>query len=205
MCYCDFYYLVKTISYKNNGVRMRKNLLPKYVIGTCMAFMMGAVVAEEQATQYSFYDMALCQPSYSTKSFNEAMAEAEKLSERDSSIFATYIYKSSNNLARDGFESNEVFFAGTAAGILIKGEKADELAAKYNLSASKNTLLNANKNYMRELTEDQLSPESLKMDGKVYIVARETNALKGKTLLACEFVSNYDLKAMQALEALKNK
>ncbi len=92
---------------------------------------------------------------------------------------------------RDGFESDEVFFASSAVGILIKGQRADELAAKYNLQPETSDPTGASsKGYARELTPDLQPPQGLAGPGKVSIVAREGAALDGKTLLACEFVAD---------------
>ena len=66
--------------------------------------------------------------------------------------------------------------------------RADDLAAKYDLKPETSDLMGtSSKGYARELSQDLQPPEGLAGPGKVSIVAREGDALGGKTLLACEF------------------
>jgi hypothetical protein len=102
------------------------------------------------------------------------------------------IYKLPNQIDRDGFKSTEVFFASNAVGVLIEGERADDLAAKYGLKPETSDLLGtATKGYSRELPADLQPEPGMAGPGKVSIVARQGNALPGKTLLACEFVQEF--------------
>ncbi|MEK1932205.1 MAG: hypothetical protein AAAC47_20990 [Pararhizobium sp.] len=162
----------------------------------CGAFPAGAIVAFLQATSAmaatsdpTFFDAALCNPPYSMTSATEIYDAAEKLAKPDTSSLGAAIYKIPQQIGRDGFKSDEVFLAGSAVGILIQGLHADELAAKYDLKPETSDLLGASsKGYARALSEDLQPPAGLAGPGKVSIVAREGDALAGKTLLACEFV-----------------
>ncbi len=139
----------------------------------------------------AFYDAALCNPPYSMTSATEIYDAAEKLSKADTSSLGAAIYKLPNQIGRDGFESDEVFFANGAVGVLIKGQRADALAAKYDLKPETSDLMGtSSKGYARQLPQDQQPPEGLAGPGKVSIVAREGAALGDKTLLACEFAAD---------------
>lgn len=155
----------------------------------CVAFAMfqvGSAVAAE--TDPAFYDAALCNPPYSMTSATEIYDAAEKLAKPDTSSLGTAIYTLPFQIGRDGFETDEVFFANGAVGVLIKGQRADDLAAKYDLKPETSDLMGtSSKGYARELSQDLQPPEGLAGPGKVSIVAREGEALGGKTLLACEF------------------
>jgi len=138
-----------------------------------------------------FFDAALCKPPYSTASAMEIYNAAEKLAKPDMSSLGAAIYKIPHQIGRDGFETDEVFFAASAVGVLIKGERADELAKTYGLKPETSDLLGASsKGYALELPAELQPPEGLAGPGKVSIVAREGSALQGKTLLACEFVQD---------------
>jgi hypothetical protein len=137
----------------------------------------------------TFFDAALCDPPYSMTSATAIYDAAEKLAKADTSSLGAAIYKFPQQIGRDGFESDEVFFANSAVGILIQGLHADELAAKYDLKPETSDLLGASsKGYARALPDELQPPVGLAGPGKVSIVAREGEALAGKTLLACEFV-----------------
>ncbi|MCZ7482868.1 hypothetical protein [Rhizobium rhizogenes] len=155
----------------------------------CVAFAMlqaGSAVAAE--TDPTFYDAALCNPPYSMTSATEIYDAAEKLAKPDTSSLGAAIYTLPFQIGRDGFETDEVFFANGAVGVLIKGQRADDLAAKYDLKPETSDLMGtSSKGYARELSQDLQPPEGLAGPGKVSIVAREGDALGGKTLLACEF------------------
>ena len=138
-----------------------------------------------------FFDAALCKPPYTTASATEIYDAAEKLAKPDMSSLGAAIYKIPHQIGRDGFESDEVFVAASAVGVLIKGERADELAKAYGLKPETSDLMGASsKGYALELPADMQPPEGLAGPGKVSIVAREGGALPGKTLLACEFVQD---------------
>jgi hypothetical protein len=137
----------------------------------------------------TFFDAALCNPPYSMTSATAIYDAAEKLAKPDTSSMGAAIYKIPQQIGQDGFKSDEVFSAGSAVGILIQGLHADELAAKYDLKPETSDLLGASsKGGMRERFRKSYPPVGLAGPGKVSIVAREDDALAGKTLLACEFV-----------------
>jgi hypothetical protein len=142
------------------------------------------------AANSTFYDAALCKPPYSLTSSTAIYDAAEKLAKPDTSSIGAAIYKIPQ-IGRDGFESDEVFFANGAVGVLIKGLQADALAAKYKLKRETSDLLGtSSKGYARPLAKKLQPPAGLAGPGKVSIVARESDALPGKTLLACEFVAD---------------
>ncbi|MGO7778487.1 hypothetical protein ACC741_39155, partial [Rhizobium johnstonii] len=73
-----------------------------------------------------------------------------------------------------------------------EGERADDLAAKYGLKAETTDLLGTSTNgYSLELPADLQPEPGMAGPGKVSIIARQGNALPGKTLLACEFVQEF--------------
>ncbi|AOF94409.1 hypothetical protein [Sinorhizobium sp. RAC02] len=153
------------------------------------ALQAGSVAAE--ATDAAFYDAALCNPPYSLDAATVLYEAAEKLAKPDTSGLGAAIYKLPYQIGRDGFESDEVLFAGSAVGVLIEGQRAHELAAKYGLSPETNDLMGtSSKGYARQLASALQPAEGLAGPGKVFIVAREGNALNGKTLLACEFIAD---------------
>lgn len=153
------------------------------------ALRVGDAVAAE--TDPTFYDAALCNPPYSMTSATAVYDAAEKLAKPDTSSLGAAIYKIPHSIGRDGFESDEVFFANGAVGVLIKGQRADELAAKYKLKPETSDLMGtSSKSYTRALSAGLQPPEGLAGPGKVSIVAREGGTLGGKTLLACEFVAD---------------
>lgn len=156
---------------------------------TVAALQAGSAVAAE--TDPTFYDAALCEPPYSMTSATEIYDAAEKLAKPDTSSLGAAIYKLPFQIGRDGFESDEVFFANGAVGVLIKGQRADDLAAKYDLKPETSDLMGtSSKGYARELSPELQPEEGLAGPGKVSIVAREGDALGGKTLLACEFAAD---------------
>jgi hypothetical protein len=106
-------------------------------------------------------------------------------------------------LGQDGFKTNEVVFAGTSVGVLIQGQQAEALALRYQLQRERSSLLGAStKGYARALPPgEQPRPDA----GTVSIIARESAALPGKTLLACEFVSKEDQAALEAYEKSKSQ
>ncbi|MFS8057019.1 hypothetical protein QD357_30080 [Rhizobium sp. BR 317] len=147
----------------------------------------GAAIAAD--TSSMFYDAALCKPPYTLTSATAVYDAAEKLAKPDTSLLGAAIYKVPHQIGRDGFESDEVFFASSATGVLIKGLQADKLAAKYHLKRETSNLLGASsKGYARALAANLQPPAGLASPGNVSIVAREGGDLGDKTLLACEFV-----------------
>ncbi|WHO73093.1 hypothetical protein [Rhizobium sp. BT03] len=139
-----------------------------------------------------FFDAALCKPPYSMTSATEIYDAAEALAKPDTSSLGAAIYKIPSQIGRDGFKSTEVFFASNAVGILVEGQRADDLAKKYGLKPESSDLLGTStKGYSRELPADQQPEPGLAGPGKVRIVARQGDALPGKTLLACEFAQDF--------------
>lgn len=152
-----------------------------------VALQVGSAMATPLDSQ--FYDAALCRPPYSLQSATVLDAAAAKLTKPDtSSPLGAAIYKIPHQIGRDGFESNEVFFANGAVGVLINGLRADELGAKYGLKPETSDLPGTStRGYARVLPVEEQPAEGLAGPGKVSIVARESAALPGKTMLACEF------------------
>ena len=143
------------------------------------------------AAEANFFDAALCNPPYALDTATALYEAAEKLAKPDMSSLGAAIYKLPHQIGRDGFESDEVLFAGSAVGVLIEGHRADDLAAKYDLSPETDDLMGtSSKGFSRELASDLQPEEGLAGPGKVFIVAREGDALNGKTLLACEFIAD---------------
>lgn len=139
-----------------------------------------------------FFDAALCKPPYTTASATAVYEAAEALAKPDTSALGAAIYKISSQIGRAGFKSDEVFVGGTAVGVLIEGLRADDLAAKYGVKPESSDMLGtSSKSYAHELPADQQPEPGLTGPGKVFIVAREGDALPGKTLLACEFVQDF--------------
>ncbi|MBX5165922.1 MULTISPECIES: hypothetical protein [unclassified Rhizobium] len=163
------------------------------------AFSLGVAIAAFQAegvmaapANNKFFDAALCKPPYSMTSTMEIYDAAEALAKPNTSSLGAAIYKIPNQIGRDGFKSTEVFFSSNAVGILVEGERADDLAAKYGLKPESSDLLGTStKGYSRELPADQQPEAGLAGPGKISIVARQGEALPGKTLLACEFAQEF--------------
>ncbi len=159
----------------------------------------GAIVtiAPAAAQDVDFFGAALCDPPYTTASATAFYNAAEKITRPEMAGFSA-IYTLPENIGRDGFHSSQVVFTSTFVGVLIEGERADELARHYRLSREKpNALLANSKGYKRTLADaDQPTPEL----GTVSIVARETTAMPGKTLLGCELLSHADAQALKAFE-----
>lgn len=139
-----------------------------------------------------FFDAALCKPPYTMTSATEIYDAVEALAKPDTSSLGAAIYKIPTEIGRDGFKSTEVFFASNAVGILVEGQRADDLAKKYGLKPETSDLLGTStKGYARELPADQQPEPGLAGPGKVSIAARQGDAFKGKTLLACEFAQDF--------------
>ena len=156
---------------------------------TLAIFALQSGFASAATPPVSFYDMALCKPPYTLASATDAYNAAETLAKPDMSKFGSAIYKLPKPIGRDGFESNEVIIGGTMVGVLVSGQRAQELAAKYQLKPDDAALLNtATKSYARVLPPNLQPPAGLSGTGKVSVIARESQALPGKTILGCEFV-----------------
>ncbi|ENU2135414.1 hypothetical protein ACE60T_005861 [Salmonella enterica] len=147
----------------------------------------------------AFYDAAICNPPYTIRHATELNDEAEKLVKPDTSLMTAYVYKLPFDIGRDGFKTNEVVFSGTMVGVLIDGWRADELAKHYQLEREESNILGTSlKGYARVVQPDPEKP-SLEF-GRVSIIARESNAIPGKTMLGCEFVSDAELDRLKQLE-----
>lgn len=148
------------------------------------------------ADNSQFFDAALCQPAYTTKAASALYDEAEKVSKYEL-VGMMAVYPLAEPVAKDGFSTKEVVLVGSSYGVLVEGNKADELAKAFNLAPEpKHPMIVATKSYIRILDDaDQPSPEM----GRVAITARESNGIPGKTLLSCEFTSFADIEAMKAM------
>ncbi|MBO9724106.1 MAG: hypothetical protein J7530_07010 [Novosphingobium sp.] len=154
--------------------------------------------APAMAAAPDFFAAALCQPPYTTANATELYEAAEKLAQPDTSTLGAAIYRLPQPIERDGFTTQEVVFAGMSVGVLLDGPVAAELARRYGLAPEESHLLGASTlGFARVLSDDQ---QALKDLGLISIVAREGPAMEGKTLLACEFVSDEDRKALEAYE-----
>ena len=159
------------------------------------------------------FDAALCNPAYSVNSATALYKEAEKVTKADmSSASGAAIYALPKAVERDGFTARQLVIAGTAVGVLIEGERADALAAKYQLVKEDANLLSGysannpyvaynhyTKGYARQITVNGKSHASIYgTPGMVLITARESQALPDKTLLTCEFISDFDRSQAKA-------
>ncbi|MGV1757373.1 hypothetical protein ACQZ6F_06070 [Rhizobium sp. A22-96] len=155
-----------------------------------------SALAFDKAT---FFDAALCKPAYTTASATKMYDEAEKLAKADMSLMTAAIYKLPADFGRQGFKTSELVFAGSSFGVLVEGLRADDLAKAYQLKSDDlgSLLGTATKAYARALPKSAQPTADM---GIVSIIARESAAFPGKTLLACEFVTNEDREAMKQLQ-----
>lgn len=166
------------------------------LIAAAMASGSAPAIAADAAPD--FFAAALCQPPYTTANATELYEAAEKLAQPDTSTLGAAIYRLPEPIEKDGFTTQDVVFAGMSVGVLLDGPVAAELARRYGLSPEKSHLLGASTlGFSRVLPDDE---QALKDLGLISIVAREGPAMEGKTLLACEFVSDEDRKALEAYE-----
>lgn len=159
----------------------------------------GIALAEEPtAPAPDFFAAAICQPPYSFDNANELYKAAQKLGKADTARFGAALYRLPAPAERDGFSTQEVLFAGSAFGVLIDGQVAAKLAATYHLAPEKTRLLGASSlGFARALPD---ADQPMKDAGIVSIVARQGPGLKGKTMLACEFVTNEDRERLEMFE-----
>lgn len=157
----------------------------------------GAVPASAEDADPDFFAAALCQPAYSMEAATRLYEAAEKIAKADTSGLGAAIYRLPAPIRRDGFVTQEVVFAGTSVGVLLEGNVAAQAAQRYHLDPEKTHLFGASTlGFARPLPDNrQVDPEF----GLVSVIAREGPALNGKTLLACEFVSAEDRKALDAM------
>ncbi len=159
--------------------------------------------AAEDGALPPFFEAALCKPPYSMESANTLYEAAEKITKPDTSLLTAAVYKMPREIGQDGFRTREVIFAGSSIGVLVEGQQADALAARYNLTRERSTLFGAStKGYSRALpAAEQPTPDA----GLVSIIARESEGLPGKTLLACELVLKEDQAALDAYDKGKSE
>jgi hypothetical protein len=119
------------------------------------------------------------------------------------STLGAAIYHLPASIARDGFVTRDVVFAGSSVGVLVEGEVAAELAQRYDLAPEKSHLLGASSLGFSRLLPD--SEQGMKEMGLISVVARQGPSLHGKTLLACEFVSDEDRKGLDEMERLSHQ
>lgn len=155
------------------------------------------------AATADFFAAALCEPPYSTAVATGLYEEAESFGKADTSSLGAAIYRLPEPVARDGLKTEEVVFAGMSIGVLIDGASAAQVARRFDLIPEKSSLFGASsKGFARVLPDDL---QSMKDAGLISIIAREGPALGGKTLLACEFVSNEDRQALEAYEESESR
>lgn len=155
-----------------------------------------AAIAADAADTRPFFDAALCQPAYTTQAASALYNEAEKISKYQL-VGTMAVYPLADPAVKEGFTANAFVLAGTTYGVLVEGQKADELAKTFKLTPeAPNPMIVATKSYIRVLPDaQQPSPET----GRVAITAREAQGIPGKTLLSCEFTSLADLEAMKSM------
>ena len=189
---------------ERNEARM-KNFLRLCVMPICVSLTppANAQTPDPQPDVSTFYSSALCDPPYNMDHAEELSAAAEKLGKADETHLGVAIYTLPTPFVRDGFSTRMVMFAGSAYGVLIEGQVADALAVQYHLDPESNHMLGAStKGFSRALPADQQAMADI---GTVWIVARESPALPGQTMLACEFVSKEDQQELDGMERATSK
>jgi hypothetical protein len=160
----------------------------------------GPASAEEAAAPAApdFFGAAICQPPYSFDNAQALYEAAEKITKPDTSGFGAAVYRLSAPITRDGFTTQQVLFAGSAIGVLIDGEVAEKLAETYHLTPEKTRLFGASSlGFARQLPD---ADQKMKDWGLISIVARQGPGLKGKTMLACELVTEEDRRRLEMFE-----
>jgi len=164
------------------------------VLGAFAAASHSALAADPVPSD--FYDAAICQPPFSIRGAIALYNAARKITKPDTSMFGTAIVHLPEPVSKDGFTTQDVVFTSSSIGVLVDGEVADQLALRYKLAPEKGQLLGASsKGFSRELPDAQGPMGSL-----LFISARQSQALKGKTLLACEYIAEEDLKKLEQLD-----
>ncbi|MCS3434073.1 hypothetical protein [Klebsiella sp. BIGb0407] len=168
------------------------SVAPVIIAVTVLLTSTAATAADNSA----FFDAALCKPAYTTKAASALYDDAEKVAKYQL-VGIMAVYPLSEAVVKEGFSATDFVLAGTTYGVLIEGQKAEELAKTFNLAKeAPNPMIAATKSYIRVLDDaDQPSPEM----GRVAITARESQVIPGKTLLSCEFTSLGDLEAMKSM------
>lgn len=179
------------------AMSIRLSRLPFVPVCLLAAFPTPAL-AEDALPPSAFFDAALCQPPYSIDHATALYEAAEKLAKPDQSSLGAAIYYLPAPISQDGFTTQYVLFGNMTIGVLVNGNVADQLAKRYKLTPEKSHLFGtSSKGFSRLLPDDQ---QGMKEMGLISIVAREGDALNGKTLLACEFVDEADRQAMEAMD-----
>jgi hypothetical protein len=145
----------------------------------------------------AFFEAALCQPPYTTKTASDLYDAAAKHGRADNGGLSA-LYKLPSPIEKDGFKADEVVFVKNTFGVMLAGAQADKLAKRFRLSPEKPSVLRGaiTKGYGRAL-EAKLQPSPER--GVVSIVAREDASLPGKTMLACEFLTHDEVQALKAM------
>lgn len=172
--------------------------IARYTTFSALMFSTALVssTAAMAADNNPFYDAALCKPAYTTKNASALYDEAEKMSKYQL-VGMMAVYPMTKAVEKDGFSAKSFVLAGTTYGVLIEGQKADELAKTYDLTPeAPNPMIVATKSYIRVLPEAEQPSSEM---GRVAITAREAKGLPGQTLLSCEFTSLSDLEMMKAM------
>ena len=159
-------------------------------------FMAGAGLGAAHAQNLDLFKVALCDPPYTMDLGQTVYDQLEKSGKPETRSMVAF-YKLPSPLQRDGFVAKEAMVTQDFLGLAIDGQRAEELAARYKLKATKT--LGATKSFERALPAEQQPEPSLFGPGKVSIVARESAAMPGQTLFGCEFVTDANRKAMDEL------
>lgn len=163
--------------------------------------LLTAAAMPAQATSpadVDYFGAALCQPPYSLSGATALYEAAEAVAKPDTSGLGAAVYHLPASLSRDGFTAQDVIFSGMAVGMLVDGEVAEKLAKTYDLQPKKSHLMGASTLGFARLLPD--ADQGMKDMGLISIVARQGPGLGGKTLLACEFVSNEDRASLEQWE-----
>ena len=165
--------------------------------------LLAAPVAAEELAAPDFFAAAICQPPYSFGNARTLYEAAEKLAKPDPSRLGGAVYHLPAPITRDGFATQDILFAGSAFGVLIEGEVAAKLAETYHLAPESSHLFGASSlGFTRALPD---ADQPMKDMGLVSIVARQGPGLKGRTMLACEFVSDDDRERLEMFEKEQGK
>lgn len=185
----------------------------KFSIRACLTFValslcvlsvnafarMEAPLQQEPVDLALFIDAAQCKPPYTISTAARFYQEAEKTGRASSPELGVSTYKLPSPLRHNGFVSEAVILSISYVGVVIEGLHADQLADKYRLKKATPTPLSRfTKGYARALPQAQQT-----QGGTVSIIARESATMPGKTILACEFISDADKKEREALMTQK--
>ena len=179
------------------------SMIRRFALAAFALLLTAGPAAAEDAAQPDFFAAAICQPPYSFDHATTLYNAAEKLTKPDMSLFGAAVYHLPAAIARDGFTTQDILFANSAFGVLIDGDVAAKLAETYHLAPEKSHLFGASTTgFARQLPDAE---QPMKAMGLVSLVARQGPGLKGKTMLACEFVSHEDRAGLEAFEKASEK